>query len=356
MENVKGLLSSKIDGEPVFEQILHDLTAPALALRSAFGSHRRERTPRQYQVFSLAVDGDSQNLKPQDFVVYTEKFGIPQKRHRVILLGVRSDVSRPAGSVLRKKLELTVGAVLSGLPKLRSRLSQEPDSPEAWREALRGGLDDGLMDFLDRDIGAAIRTAIAGNGSIPPVGGRFVPRSGHKTAKSQSDWFSDSRLDGFCNHESRPHIREDLYRYVFVSCFGLVKGISPRLCSFPKALLPDHKNVDEAVKQVYGYFSDRFRVQLSGAPAATVTSHIAKDGHYFIHHDPGQCRSWTGREAARVQTFPDNYFFEGTRTEQYRQVGSAVPPLLALQIAGIVASIIQTNMQHASDAGQRTFA
>ena len=126
-------------------------------------------------------------------------------------------------------------------------------------------------------------------------------------------------------------MRSDLQRYFFWSEYTRILKKSPKLGDVPPSLLPAHRNINE------GKFTDRFRVQAWDRPSNTVTSHIQKDGHAYIHHDPMQCRSWSVREAARAQTFPDNYFFEGPITEQYGQVGNAVPPLLAKQIGEIVA-------------------
>jgi DNA (cytosine-5)-methyltransferase 1 len=223
---------------------------------------------------------------------------------------------------------------------LRSSLSRGPDSAAAWADAVRRATSAALLarDGIPVDVLRVMkRTIRAVNGELE-TGGDFVRTT--KKLRWQRSWFLDARLDGVCNHESRAHMESDLWRYFFSACFAEANGKSPVLDEFPMSLLPRHKNAKSEYEDDHIAFADRFRVQLKNRPATTVTAHIAKDGHYFIHPDPLQCRSLTVREAARLQTFPDNYLFLGTRTSQYQQVGNAVPPLVARQLAKIVFDIL----------------
>jgi DNA (cytosine-5)-methyltransferase 1 len=342
MENVKGLLSATYGGDSTFARIISDLSSPTVAVReSVNGRKPGVRRSAKYVIRSFVHPGnDAEGLQPSHYVIESEKFGIPQRRHRVILLGVRDDLNVPSGLCLKPRLAPSVRSVLSDLPAVRSQLSHGDSGPESWARAIRekyAAFDGaGVEDEVRKVMNAALRCLRVTAG----VGGRSVSRTGTLPSSDLTRWLLDPALGVIPNHETRRHIPEDLVRYLFAASYGSVHGASPKLHSFPPGLLPNHQNVPDTIKLRHGYFNDRFRVQVADQPATTVMSHIAKDGHYFIHHDPMQCRSWTVREAARVQTFPDNYFFEGFRTDQYRQVGNAVPPFLALQIAGLVARVL----------------
>lgn len=329
MENVKGLLSSQHSGDPMFQKITADLSKPVEGL--------------EYEIRSFVEAGDGESLKPVDYVIASERYGIPQNRHRVILLGVRKDAELPRHHLLTPVFKpTTVKQTIEDLPRIRSRLSRG-DSLEAWRKAVQAAPtyvkgwrtenESGMIETMQAFAAAATWTS---------TGGAFIPRE-YKRPKKPTElqqWLHDRSLGGFCLHEARSHMESDLARYLFSACFAHSWGYSARLDVFPPKLLPDHINVHVQRGTEAIPFKDRFRVQCRNEPAATVVAHIAKDGHYYIHYDPAQCRSLTVREAARLQTFPDNYFFAGNRTEQYTQVGNAVPPLLAYKLAKVVRSLL----------------
>jgi len=333
MENVKGLISSKIQGKYVINDILRDLSNPSSIIDS-------KSSDLEYKLYSLSQPG-IMNLTgdPSDFVVKAEEYGIPQARHRIFILGIRSDIDIVPKVLEKVNLRTTVRDAIGNLPEIRSGISKGLDNNSIWLETLTAmtqqswfkyGRENGLTilaDHIEMILESIKEQILEKDSTIYSQPDHFM------------DWFYDERLKTLLSHEARSHMKSDLQRYFFSAAFAQVYNISPKLSDFPKELLPAHKNITDGISGKK--FSDRFRVQLSNTPSTTITSHISKDGHYYIHYDPIQCRSLTVREAARLQTFPDNYKFEGNRTSQYHQVGNAVPPLLANKIAAVVLDILE---------------
>ena len=337
MENVTGMLSATVEKKKIFETILADLHCPS--------GEKSDLRYRVVPVVSPEEPGKFDDDDPRRFIVDCEDYGVPQQRHRVILIGVLDSLKDVTVPPLDRTEAPTVYSMINSLPRVRSGLSRSrqgnkfvalKDDAKEWQSSIHrqlgvNGYGKGPAWLAELDKNLQNRIKSFADKIICPQkdrGGEFISTSQiPDIAPSLSDFVIDERLAGVCNHSTRGHMDTDLVRYYFAAVFGKEHGKSPRLNDFPDSLLPKHKNAKS------GHFNDRFRVQLGTGQATTITSHIAKDGHNFIHYDPTQCRSLTVREAARLQTFPDNYFFCGPRTQQYSQVGNAVPPWIARQIA-----------------------
>lgn len=131
-------------------------------------------------------------------------------------------------------------------------------------------------------------------------------------------------IDFTTQHIARPHNETDLEIYRIAVNLLLKKGKRLNYADLPERLIK-HKNTTS--------FTNRFQVVNPNGISNTVVAHIAMDGHYYIHPDIKQNRSISIREAARIQSFPDDFFFEGSRTSAFKQIGNAVPPLMAEGIA-----------------------
>ena len=165
----------------------------------------------------------------------------------------------------------------------------------------------------------------AGSGTIKPVAtnpytGKYLVAAGIKEYDTEPVTF----------HQARPHTEQDLKIYKIV-----VETWNKQKTRVAYTDLPEELRTHNNTK----CFLDRFKVVAGNLTCAqTVVAHICRDGHYYIHPDVRQNRSLTPREAARIQTFPDNYYFESvtgkpSRTLAYKQIGNAVPVRLAYHIA-----------------------
>jgi DNA (cytosine-5)-methyltransferase 1 len=213
-------------------------------------------------------------------VLNAADFGVPQNRKRIILVGWSKD----------------------------SNLKKYPDFPPIKREYLVG-------DFL------------AGLPKVRAGEGKHTRRLSKRHELLERLGIVNHEFGLLMEHVARSNTSQDLeiYRRAVVA---KQEGKNIKYNHLPKRL-KTHNNEEG--------FRDRFKVVDAGAKGShTVVAHMAKDGHYYIHPDLSQNRSLTVREAARLQTFPDDYKFEGERSPQFRQIGNAVPPMLSQIIACVL--------------------
>lgn len=170
MENVRGLLSAKMDGEPVFDRITRDLSDPAEAL-SREGRSRTNQRRRTYRL--RAVTSSELFPSPADYLVKCEQYGIPQARHRVIIVGVRDDLAPADLGTLSPFPGPSVDEMIRDLPKIRSGLSREPDDLAPWLAAVREMAQHEIPGDLKQIMRHAARDRAAS--TTLDRGGDFVP-------------------------------------------------------------------------------------------------------------------------------------------------------------------------------------
>lgn len=250
-ENVKGLLS--------FKDQFNELLLPKMI---------EEFAQSGYRVSYKLVD--------------SSKFGVPQKRERLIIFGTNDQINPDLFFEQlmdnEQEVPVTVGQLFQDLPKMTN--GQENNKYGVSKPCY----------FVSR--------------YIRPLNSRMP----------------------LTQNIARPNISNDLKIYKEVA-IAKRKGINLKYTDISSGR-QTHKNKHS--------FLDRYKALDEQSISHTLIAHIAKDGHYYIHPDVSQNRSITLREAARIQTFPDDFYFEHSRTQAFKQIGNAVPPVLSKKFAHVI--------------------
>ena len=247
-----------------------------------------------------ALGKDYNIIDNPDILVHnTANYGVPQIRKRVIIMGVRKDIDKTSVEQLYKDVKKTHWL---------------PETPDEERK--------GLTHFVD------VQQAI---GDLPPVGPGCDASTDSYNYPCDNQFLKRVGKKGI--HPLYDHIarrNNDLDRERFVVMiknhwtFGQLRREMPQY---------EHEHAR--------LFDNSYVVQWWNLPSKTILAHIHKDGFQFIHPDEKQARTFTVREAARIQSFPDDFEFAGSRGEKYKQIGNAVPPLFAEALA----KSIKTNLE-----------
>ncbi len=260
-ENVTGLLSAKLGNQKILDIILTKLGL-------------------NYKLIT----------NPNDMVLNSSDYGVPQVRKRIILIGVRKDI------------KLDPKDIYNGI--IKTHYSPETSDKEKAKRKKFVTVKDAISD---------LPSLYAGQGE----------KQINHNVKEWNEFLENIRTKNdntIFDHVARNHNDADKKRY---------NAMSKNKWTF-KDLLEKRPDLNHIKQRV---FDNSYVVQFWDLPARTIIAHLYKDGNQFIHPDYKQERTITPREAARLQSFPDNFVFEGSKTQQYKQIGNAVPPLMAEAIA-----------------------
>lgn len=299
IENVKGILSKKNNkGEKIINKLISDFEA---------------------------LDYNFENDKGKKWhLLNAVDYGVPQKRERVILIGIRKswkkcnvpDIkpthfdpsSDDAEDFISKGLKpyVSVFEAIGDLPRVCPKITftgineKEKDKIRKKNKLRNSGKDKKEHDLkiFRQHLNRVNKSGAAFFEFVRPNGYKYID---HHTARSQQ--LSDIEL------------------------FGLMKQGETAKDFLER--MP--KKAKKLIKYDMFTFKDKYRRQKANKPCTTIFAHLEKDGNRFIH--PSQARTLTPREAARIQSFPDDFVFEGPRSKKYKQVGNAVPPLMSYNIA-----------------------
>ncbi|MCU0350249.1 MAG: DNA cytosine methyltransferase [Flavobacterium sp.] len=195
--------------------------------------------------------------------------------------------------------------------------------------------DFGFPDFEKTNLKFTVNDAFADLKKLTPGEAHQVSTYTKRKNSYLEQFELRNGVNFVTQHISRPHNDRDLAIYKTAIEKWNKDQERLRYPDLPEEL-KTHKNESS--------FIDRYKVVNGKGVSHTVVAHIAKDGHYYIHPDIEQCRSISVREAARLQSFPDDFYFEGSRSAAFKQIGNAVPPLMANAIAKKMKELLcQTN-------------
>jgi DNA (cytosine-5)-methyltransferase 1 len=301
IENVKGILSKKDgNGEFIINHLINDF--------ENLGYNFENESGRKY------------------FLLNAADYGVPQIRERVILVGVRKcwkdmiipnmvpthyDPNSENSKELRKLgllPHVTVYDAIGDLPKLEAKFTYTGIAKEnrplvdSENEKRNDGYDifkNDLVKFKEHYL------KLGNNG------------------KKYFDFIGTAKAEKIYDHKCRSHKMHDIELYGKMNP-GETAGDFITRCPDDASLIVYDMNS----------FKDKYRKQDFKKPSTTIFAHLSKDGNRFIH--PEQPRTYTPREAARIQSFPDDYIFEGKFTKKFRQIGNAVPPRLSFEIAKMI--------------------